>query len=280
MKVIPGIVALLVAAPAAADVRIIVDPKAPFSERELADAVRLRWIEVPDKDITIQVGALGADQLIVVVGDRTETVALPDGDRAAAARVVAVIATSLTDGGGSPEHAAPAIARSAPATPSPAPWSLSFGAGYEGLRTGDPYLPKYGVRTLHGGIARTVMPNVRALLTISTGILKAADYVSHARIVPVRLGIEASNAWLALELGLQDTTYERRTCADGWGHSYGAYVAGKVFVPISAHVRTVIALGGHYLADKPSAITGLSCTTDVDLVNYGWLGQLGLEWNL
>src|SRR5262245_10283225 len=96
------VAALWGSAPAHAGVRISVDPTAPFTERDLAQAVELRWTTPPDEDVDVRIARLGFDQLIVIVGNRTETVALPDRDRSASARVVAVIVTSLVESAGPP----------------------------------------------------------------------------------------------------------------------------------------------------------------------------------
>jgi hypothetical protein len=83
---------------ARADVRVEVDPGAPFTEADLADAVEIR---TPDGggggDVVVRVAKLGMDQLVIIVGDKSQVVTLPDRDRSASSRVVALVVTGMMD---------------------------------------------------------------------------------------------------------------------------------------------------------------------------------------
>ncbi len=281
MKALVTVAAVLaVAAPAAAEVRITVDPTAPFTEHDLADAVRLRWTELPPGDVVVRVGRLGLDQLLVVVGDRTEAVTLPDRDRAEAARVVAVIVTSLAEGDGPPGvFAAPT---QPPLPPPSAPnlslWSVILNAGLTHESIKDLYMDGLDVTMVRGGVARTLAPNLRAIGSVGYGLLKP-DYATHTKLVPLRLGIESSTGRLAVEAGGQMNWYSNEGCNKYWGHSYSIYGAVKMAIPVAERARIVLEVGGHYVVEGSSAID-YSCIRIGDYIQYGGSANVGLEWAL
>src|SRR5688572_8988955 len=85
-----------------AGVRVEVDPGAPFTEADLADAVEIRTPADADArgdDVVIRVAKLGMDQLVIIVGDRSQVVTLTDHDRTASSRVVALVVTAMLDDG-------------------------------------------------------------------------------------------------------------------------------------------------------------------------------------
>jgi hypothetical protein len=292
MKVLlAAAVVLFAATPARADVTITVDPSAPFSERELADAVRLRWLEQPKGDVTIRVGTLGAEQLIVVVGDRSETVALPDRDRAASARVVAVVVTSLVAGGGPPGQAAPAAAvvgTSSPEVRRASEWSAILGVStqLEDLPELSPSSPIANI--IRAGFARRMSPSTRAIATVGTGTL-VVDSQDVARVVPVRFGVEATHRYLGLELGAQATWFlwddafrpfdHYAMCQPKTGRVYSVYAAAKAFVPVVASARMVLDVGAH-AAFRRTDILDYRCGVSGVGSHIGAWATASLEWAL
>jgi len=289
--------AVLPVASAGAGVRIDVDPTAPFTEYDLAQAINLRLGEQPREDVDIRVGRLGFEQLLVVVGDKTQTVALADRDRAESARIVALIITSMVStNAGPPGDAAPLAAHDT--SPAPASravarsrWSLIAGASFDHHKSGTLYDPefRYGgtaesfdLKSLRGGVAMAIRPDLRAIATASVGELSfdAGDGFRRRkeRAVPVRVGLEASSGLLGVEIGAQRFWYTKDQCNGGWNHSTSLYGAVKMFVPIGdSRVRGVIDLGGHYVVKEPDYNPGSPCIPLGTEVKYGGWAGAGLE---
>lgn len=279
MKALLVAAVLAVAGSAQAEVRITVDPTAPFTERDLAEAVRLRWTELPPGDVVVRVGRLGLDQLLVVVGDKTEAVSLPDRDRAESARVVAVIVTSLVEGDRPPgDVAGPPPPPAAPGAPNLSLWSVILGAGVTHESIKDVYPDGLDVTMVRGGVARVLAPNLRAIADIGYGLLKP-QYDTHTKYVPVRLGIESMTGRIGLEAGGQMNWYSNDGCNKYWGHSYSIFGAVKMQIPIAAQARLVLELGGHYVV-KGSSIIDYNCLRTGDFIQYGGAANASLEWAL
>lgn len=151
---------------ASADVLVEVDPGAPFTEGDLARAVDLRT-PAATGDIVIRIARLGTDQLAVIVGDRSQVVTLPDRDRAASSRVVALVVTSMLDGSQVADAEEPVIAEVTPPAPVPArrTW-LQAGTTISRDDNG------YWIPFVNVGVARALAPNLR--LVGSLGLARHA----------------------------------------------------------------------------------------------------------
>lgn len=269
--------ALATAAPAAAGVRVEVDPGAPFTEPDLAGAVELRLGEsatVAAGDIVVRVAKLGLNQLIVTVGERTQLVELPDRDRAATSRVVAQIVTGMLE---APAAAAqrdaeppPPLPPTADGTvqPAPAPRRHAVHAGLSYGRDDN----GYWVTLLNGGASWALAPSARLIATIGVGRNDA--YLDTASLlVPVRVGIEGRAGATGIELGGHRLGYREDTCGE-WGAATGVYGAAKVFLPLGARARLVGELGGHFVVSNDPT----TCNSASNYTSYGgWMGA-NLEW--
>jgi hypothetical protein len=266
-------------ATASAGVRVEVDPGAPFTEADLVDAVEIRRAEdAPSDEVVIRVAKLGMDQLVVIVGDRSQVVTLDDHDRAASSRVVALVVTAMLDDGRvvavgpSTAPAAPGeqpvIAEVAAPTRREVRTSYLFGAAYTRDDNG------YNIPVLNLGVARPVSPNVRVVGTLGLG--RYSGYLdTSSTLIPLRVGIEGRAGGAGVEIGGELTNYREATCnPPSWGMSTGLYGAAKVFLPTSARTRLVGELGGHYIG----RVRETSCLAGPNFTEYGgWMGA-AIEW--
>jgi hypothetical protein len=262
---------VVVATPAAnADVRVEVDPGVPFTERDLAEAVDIRTPGTARPGIVIRVAKLGMDQLVVVVGDRSQIVTLPDRDRAASSRVVALVVTGLLDEGPSPAGATVMRATEPRARARARRTSLLVGAASTLENNG------YWMPFVHLGAARALTPSLRVVGTV--GYTRFEGYLdTRSTLIPVRLGLEGRAGSAGLELGWQMINYRERACLSAeWGHAEGAYGAAKLFVPVGARTRLVGEAGGHKVIGRMPT----SCNSATNYTGHaGWLGA-SLEWAL
>jgi hypothetical protein len=256
--------------PARADVRVEVDPGAPFTEADLADAVQIR---TPDGggEVVVRVAKLGMDQLVVIVGDKSQVVTLPDRDRAGSSRVVALVVTGMLGGD---ELMVPEMAPSPEAAPPPRPrvppHRTSLGVGTLLSRDDGGYWITY----VNGVVARDISPNARLVGTLGVGRLD--EYLdSRTLIFPFRVGFEAHAGAAAIEIGGEVINYRESSCgAAEWGHSTGPYGAAKVFLPVAAGARIVGELGGNFLG----SVSPTACRSEMNYSEYGgWIGA-GVEW--
>jgi hypothetical protein len=255
-------------ATASAGVRVEVDPGAPFTEADLADAVEIRTADTGE--VVIRVAKLGMDQLVVIVGDRSQVVTLADHDRAASSRVVALVVTAMLEPAAEADEPVVAEVTAAPA-PAPAPGPrTTFMAG--GAITRDDN--GYWIRLVNLAVARPLTPHARLVGTLGVG--EYNGYLSqHAVLFPLRVGIEGRAGAAGIEIGGELINYRETGCgAAEWGHSTGVYGAGKVFLPIGARSRIVGELGGHFVG----SVAPTACNSGPNYTAYGgWLGA-GLEW--
>ncbi|HUQ03644.1 MAG TPA: hypothetical protein VM261_14200 [Kofleriaceae bacterium] len=268
---------------ASAGVRVEVDPGAPFTEADLADAVEIRTAEpqaasAASDEVVIRVAKLGMDQLVVIVGDRSQVVTLDDHDRAASSRVVALVVTALLDDGRTValgptsvpavETAEPVIGEVAHA-PAPLPRTAFLGGG--AITRDD---NGYVIALANLGVARPIAPHVRLVGTLGFG--QYDGYLNtHATLFPLRVGFEGGGRAAAIEIGGELVNYRESSCgAAEWGHATGVYGAGKVFLPVGARSRIVGELGGHFVG----SVAPTACNSGPNYTSYGgWLGA-GLEW--
>jgi hypothetical protein len=259
------------ATPASADVRVEVDPGAPFTENDLADAVMLRSPRGGAGEVVIRVAKLGHDRLIVEVGGRTQLIELADRDRVASTRVVALVITSLLDDDRE-KPPAPVVDTTAPA-PSPAPGLLprrSLAVGTSLTRDDN----GYWIPLVNASLAYAVAPGARVVAT--GGLGRYDGYLgTSSLIVPLRLGVEGRAGAAAIELGAQLLAFREGSCGTGeWGSARSGYGAAKVFLPLGARSRLVGELGGHYVLSN--SVT--TCNSASNYTSYGgWLGA-GVEW--
>ncbi len=278
-------VVLSVTSPAFAGIEIAVDDAAPFTVSDLEEAVRVRWRPSAGQQVVVRVGSLGDDQLLVVVGDRTQTIELVDRDRLVAARVVALVVTSMVE---EPPGASPAVVEartpSAGGAAGRSPASLLVGAAYEvHSRDGGADVDGYTVQTVRAGIATTIRPNLRVIGSLGYGYQTmtgaSKEYYPRSREVPLRLGIEASTGSIGVELGAQIMFYEAH-CQNSWRREGSAYGAVKVFVPLGARTRLVGEVGGHrVVAEGPESNQGYCYDFTEDTDFGGWVAGT-LEWAL
>lgn len=261
--------------PASAGVHVEVDPGAPFTEADLADAVEIRTAaDTPRDEVVIRVAKLGMDQLVVIVGDRSQVVTLDDHDRAASSRVVALVVTALLDDARpvalrpAADAEEPIIAEAAPA-PAPRPRTAFLGGG--AITRDD---NGYVIALANLGVARPIAPHVRLVGTLGFG--QYDGYLNtHATLFPLRVGIEGGGRAAAIEIGGELVNYRESSCgAAEWGQSTGVYGAGKVFLPVGARSRIVAELGGHFVG----SVAPTACNSGPNYTSYGgWIGA-GLEW--
>jgi hypothetical protein len=271
MKPASLLLLLCSAATARAGVRVEVDPGAPFTEEDLTDAVEIRTPPAgPGNEVVVRVAKLGSDQLVVIVGDRSQVVTLPDRDRTSSSRVVALVVTSML--GDEPVAAAPPAAEPVIDELAPPPRLRRWFYQASGSITRDDN--GYWIPFVHLGAARTIAPNVRIVGSVGIG-----DYDGYldtsSTLVPVRVGLEGRAGAAAIELGWQMINYRETSCLSAeWGHAESAYGAAKLFVPLGQRTRIVGELGGHYVLGR----VGTACNSATNYTAYGgWLGA-GVEW--
>lgn len=258
---------------ARADVRVEVDPGAPFTEADLADAVEIRMPE-GGGEVVVRVAKLGMDQLVVIVGDKSQVVTLPDRDRAASSRVVALVVTGMMGGEGAaqrPVGAAPGdVVVPVAAAPRPLAHRTSFGVGTSLLRDDN----GYALLFVDLVAARTLSPNTRLIGTLGLGQYR--EYLdTRSAIFPLRVGFEGHAGAAAIEIGGEVINYREVSCGGAeWGHAAGPYGAAKVFLPVATRARIVTELGGQFVR----SVSPTTCNSAMNYTEYaGWLG-VGLEW--
>ncbi len=273
-----------------ADVEIDVDPGAPFSKADLADAIRLRTIDRTDGSVTVTVH--DGEGLTVTVNGQTRSVALRHQDRTSSTRVVALIITSLLDDGRREDTGARGSARDTQVGPerddeSPPP---RIDSSMPVVARAD--VPTRGRGTLLVGTsihredayedlipllnARLSYPLTRYVAGVATiGIGRFENsFVTRSLLVPVRLGIEGRAGAVGLEVGAQRLHYHESMCST-WGSNSSVYGVGRVYLPVSDKVKIVGELGGHYVTSSRP----VDCMSAPKYFEYGgWVGA-GLEWS-
>jgi hypothetical protein len=257
---------------ASAGVRVEVDPGAPFTEADLADAVEIR---TPNGggEVVVRVAKLGMDQLVIIVGDKSQVVTLPDRDRASSSRVVALVVTGMLDGEAVARPAADAGELMAPElAPPPRPRKprTSYLTSFAWSRDDNGYVIPY----LNLGAARVIAPNTRLVGTI--GFAHFSGYLdTSSTIIPMRVGFEGHSGGAAIEIGGQIVNFRETSCgAAEWGLASSVYGVGKIFLPVNGRTRIVTELGGHY----GGTLTPTMCNSATNYTSYGgWFGA-GVEW--
>lgn len=268
--------------PAHADVEIEVDPAAPFSKGELADAIRLRTIEPTDGAVTVTVHDGGT--LTVTVNGQTRSVALHHQDRTSSTRVVALVITSMFDDGRrvdarsrepvlddeSPLPRVDSSMRASARTNVPARGRGTLLIGTS-MHREDAYaelIPLFNAR-----LSYPVSRHVAAVATIGIGRFETY-FATRSTLVPVRLGIEGRAGAVGLEIGAQRLHYRESTCS-AWGSNSSVYGVGRVYLPVSDKIKIVGELGGHYVTSS----NPVDCMSAPKYFEYGgWVGA-GLEWS-
>lgn len=269
LAIVPVAVATAPVAEARPSVTVVGD--APFSERELGDAVELR----SPRDVAVEVRGDDGGRLIVEVGGHAQVVELGTRDPQAAARVVAMVVVALADQGSvaapsdTPALAPPAVVASQPAPHAPSRLSLRLVPTLVHDDGG------YTNPVLTGSLGYELTPYTKLVATAGIGRIK--DNASTDIAVPLRLGLEGSAGALGIELGGYATPFTHASCEIGrpGGMTAGAYGAARLYVPVSATARVVVEGGGEYvLATRQDD----RCQGPLAWEGYaGWLGAGG-EW--
>ncbi len=235
---------------------------APFSDRELGDALELRV--APDLPVVISTGEDG--RIVIDVEGRRQVIDAPDGDSHTSARVVALVVLSLVG-----EPAPPAFAPPAYAAPGVA---ASYGAVVDGRRTfrlvpsilhGD---GGYNSGFLTASAAFHIAPSARVVGSIGYG-RELTGYGETG--VPLKLGIEGLSGNLGVELG--GFAMPIFSC-DTTTSKLGVYGMVHLYIPVTTRARVVIEGGGEFALSQAAS----SCYGALSGDKYG--GQLGLggEW--
>jgi hypothetical protein len=269
---------VLAASVAEARPSVTVAPDAPFTERELGEALALRIAD----DVDVQVTRDLDGRLVVAVRGKQQIVDPGGTDPRDAARVVAMVVIALVE-----EPAPPSLAPPAPSVvpvvavgtlvPRPSPWMLRV--------VGSALRDDNGFKALAvtGTVGYHIAPNARLVGSIGLGTMSDTSGDSET-IVPVRLGIEGIAGALGVELG-GFWTMNRNGCSGGdpLEAPIGVYGAVRVAIPLRGRsTRMLIEGGGQYvLSERPGAFFEDFCGGDViaeDTEYAGWVG-FGVEWS-
>ncbi len=255
--------ACLVASSSVAGARpsVTVVGDAPFSDRELGDALELRI--APDLPVVISKGEDG--RLVIQVEGRRQVIDAPDGDSHSSARVVALVVLSLVGDPAPPPSVTPSssevIASAAPTDDRRRSFRLM-----PSIVHGD---GGYNSTFVTASVAYRIAPAARLVgsIGIGRGRFNDTDEVG----VPLKLGIEGLNGVLGVELG--GFAMPIQACG-GSTSKAGVYGTVHLYIPVSARARVVLEGGGEFaLAEAAS-----SCYGPLSGDNYA--GQLGVggEW--
>lgn len=237
--------------------------EAPFSDRELGDALELRV--APDLPIVISTGADG--RLVIDVEGRRQVIDAPDGDSHSSARVVALVVLSLVGEPAPPAFAPPAYAVPVVAASGGLP-SLDRRRTFRivpSILHGD---GGYNSGFVTASAAFHIAPSARVVGSIGFG----RELTSYGETgVPLKVGIEGLSGNLGVELG--GFAMPIFSC-DTTTSKLGVYGMVHLYVPVSARARVVIEGGGEFALSQAAA----SCYGALSGDKYG--GQLGLggEW--
>ncbi len=256
--------------PAHADPAVDVDIDAPFTEDDLAAAIKLRHTDGVDRSVSV--GRLSENRFVVTVGDRAQVVELTTDDRATSARVVALVVVALipttsTRHDDDSPLAAPTNSR---ATEAAGPSKLAFRASLSFARDDNGY--ETPVVNLGGAYAISRHANIVA----SAGFARNNDYLDTSSILlPVRLGIEGRAGAAGIEIGTQRLIYRESSCGMGeWGAAQSVHGVSRLFIPIRGSTQLTAELGGHLVVDENTT----ECRSASNFTAYGgWLG-FGIEW--
>ncbi len=239
---------------------------APFSDRELVDALELRV--APDLPVVISRGADG--RLVIEVEGRREVIDSPNGDSHDSARVVALVVIALAG-----EPAPPQPSRFAPPAYAQPMVSNAYNAPVADLRRSFRIVPSimhgdggYNTGSLTASVAYHVAPTAR--LVASAGIARELSSNGETGL-PLKLGIEGLSGTLGVELG--GFAMPIFSC-DTTTSKLGVYGTVHLYFPVSPRARLVIEGGGEYALTGPAS----ACYGTLSGDKYG--GQLGFggEW--
>ena len=234
---------------------------APFSDRELGDALELRV--APDLPVTI---SAEDGRLVIDVEGRRQVIDAPDGDSHSSARVVALVVMSLVGEPAPPAFAPPAVVP-------------VVASGYRAAEPDRSRTFRIVPSILHGdggynsaiitaSAAFHIAPSARVVGSIGY----ARELASYGESgVPIRLGIEGLSGTLGVELG--GFAMPIYSC-DTTTSKLGVYGTVHLYLPVSPRARVVIEGGGEYALSQAAS----ACYGALSGDKYG--GQLGLggEW--
>jgi hypothetical protein len=271
---------MLAASVAHARPSVTVAPDAPFTERELGEALALRVTD----DVDVHVTRDRDGRLVVTVSGKQQIVDPAVTDPRDAARVVAMVVIALVEEPAAPPSLAPVappsvvpVVAMGTLAPRPSPWMLRVVGS--ALRD-DNGFKAFGVT---GTVGYHISPHARLVGSVGLGTMSDTSGDSET-IVPVRLGIEGIAGALGVELG-GFWTMNKNGCSGGdpLESPIGVYGAVRVAVPLRGrNTRIVLEGGGQYvLTEGPSSFFDDFCGGGViaEWTEYaGWAG-LGVEWS-
>lgn len=246
--------------------------EAPFSDRELGDALELRV--APDLPVVISAGEDG--RLVIEVEGRRQVIDAPDGDSHSSARVVALVVLSLVGepaprAFAPPAYAVPVVA--AQGGPGPSLDRRRTFRIVPSIVHGD---GGYNSGFLTASAALYIAPSARVVGSIGYGreLPSSGDPGDGKREtgVPLKLGIEGLSGVLGVEIG--GFAMPIVSCDTTTTSKLGVYGMVHLYLPVSARARVVIEGGGEFALSQAAA----SCYGALSGDKYG--GQLGLggEW--
>jgi len=236
------LLSILIPALAAAGPSYTVDPAAPFTAHDLAEAVQLRTEARSDVRVTRV-----DDGLLVEVDDTRQVVDVRSDDPHDAARVVALVVVSLVDAPPAPALAPPgstetpaALTASVAPPPAPSRWSLRAAIGMSRDDGGTISTP------LTGAVSYQLATSAR--LVGSVTYMKATSPTRGSMFVPMRFGVEGRAGALGVELG--GILAPHATCNDGSMLGTGGYATGRVYLPVSERANVIVEAGGYYMVEQ------------------------------
>lgn len=260
---------------------------APFSDRELGDALDLRVVG----DIPVVITRAADGRLIVEVGDRQQIIDPPAGDPHASARVVAMVVVALVedparepgviDPPGRPRPGSLATAEPAAGehrlptpAPQPAPGGLRTVRLTPSLVHND---GGYNSPFLTASLAYHIGPHIRVVGSV--GIGRGSDHVGSEIGVPIKAGVEGLAGGLGIEVGGYATPIQS-DCMGRTGTA-GVYGAVHLYVPVTPRGRLVIEGGGEFALAEPRIgfTTQNFCYGVLSGTSYAGSAGLGGEWS-
>ena len=266
----------LVSSPAIADRdmngEVDVDLAAPFTEDDLTEALELRQAD-REGSAPVRVARLGSNRFVVSVGDRAQIVELTSDDRAASARVVALVVVALildnpTPRDLPPDDEVPTLA-DGPAVEGPAPGGRAYRMSLSFTRDDN----GYEIPILNAGGAYALTTNLSIVAT--AGIGRYSGYLDTSSLVmPIRLGVEGRAGAAGIEIGTQRLFYREDSCESAqWGAAQSVHGVARVFLPVGTK-RVTAELGGHLVVGNDTT----RCNSASNYTSYGgWVG-FGVEW--
>lgn len=261
------LLSVLVPGLAAAGPSYSVDPSAPFTAHDLAEAVQLRTDARKDIRVTRV-----EDGLLVEVDDTRQVVDVRSDDPHDAARVVALVVVSLVEAPPPPvppgsAEAPGVLAAAAPQVAAPSPWALRAAVGLSRDDGGTFSTPVTGAVSYQlASVAR---------LVASVTYMKATAPTRGSWIVPMRFGVEGRSGALGVELG--GILAPHATCNDGSMLGTGGYATGRVYLPVSERTNVIVEASGYYMVQQAY---GCDLTTTLTGEAYGGHFGGGVEWRL